>query len=125
MMLREVCTARRICTCCYDSGNDKTEICPFDNDTVGCVTDSFLDALDIIAKMDEGGRKSTTESTDIKECARKIKEYCAERAFGKCKSCALYNDGCFVGHAYKDELTDSYGVEAPFRLGLRLRRFFL
>lgn len=55
----------------------------------------------------------TTTSTDIKACARKIKEYCAERAYGRCESCALYNNGCFVGHAYKDELTHSYSVEAP------------
>lgn len=55
----------------------------------------------------------TTTSTDIKACARKIKEYCYERAFGKCKSCALYNNGCFVGHAHKDELTDSYDVDSP------------
>lgn len=50
---------------------------------------------------------------DVVEYARYIKEYCHERAFGKCKSCALYNDGCFVGHAYKDELTDSYDVDYP------------
>lgn len=55
----------------------------------------------------------TAESADVKECARKIKEYCAERAFDKCKSCALYNDGCFVDHAYKDELTDDYSVDPP------------
>lgn len=55
----------------------------------------------------------TTTSIDIKACARKIKEYCAERAYGRCKSCALYDNGCFVGHAYKDELTDSYDVDYP------------
>lgn len=50
---------------------------------------------------------------DVVEYARYIKEYCHERAFGKCKSCALYNEGCFVGHAHKDELTDSYDVDYP------------
>lgn len=55
----------------------------------------------------------TTTSTDIKACARKIKEYCAERAYGRYESCALYNNGCFVGHAHKDEFTDSYDVDSP------------
>lgn len=50
---------------------------------------------------------------DVVEYARYIKKYCHERAFDKCKSCALYNNGCFVGHAYKDELTDSYDVDKP------------
>ena len=50
---------------------------------------------------------------DVVEYARYIKEYCHKRAFGKCKSCALYNNGCFVGHAHKDELTDSYDVDYP------------
>ena len=50
---------------------------------------------------------------DVVEYARYIKKYCHERAFDKCKSCALYNNGCFVGHAHKDELTDSYDVGYP------------
>ena len=50
---------------------------------------------------------------DVVEYARYIKKYCHERALDKCKSCALYNNGCFVGHAYKDELTDSYDVDSP------------
>ena len=50
---------------------------------------------------------------DVVEYARYIKKYCHERAFRKCKSCALYNNGCFVGHAHKDELTDSYDVDYP------------
>lgn len=50
---------------------------------------------------------------DVVEYARYIKKYCAERAYGRCESCALYNNGCFVGKAYKDELTDSYDLDSP------------
>lgn len=60
----------------------------------------------------DGIAKKLVDS-EIIECARKIKEYCAERAYGRCESCALYNNGCFVGKAYKDELTDSYDVDSP------------
>lgn len=41
--------------CCYDSGNDKVEYCPFD-ETLGCATDSFIDALYIIANRDKGDK---------------------------------------------------------------------
>lgn len=42
-------------TCCYDSGNDKIECCPFDEE-VGCATDNFIDALDIILNRDKGNK---------------------------------------------------------------------
>ena len=38
--------------------------------------------------------------SDIVECAKKIKEYCARFAYGNCRSCALYRDGCFVDRKF-------------------------
>lgn len=37
--------------CCYDSGNDKIEYCPFDTGNA-CAIDYFIDALDIILNKD-------------------------------------------------------------------------
>lgn len=39
-------------------------------------------------------------NSDIVECAKKIKEYCAGFAYGNCRSCALYRDGCFVNRKF-------------------------
>lgn len=39
-------------TCCYDSGNDKIEFCPFDKDS-RCAADNFIEALDIITSKRE------------------------------------------------------------------------
>ena len=38
-------------TCCYDSGDEKIEFCPFNKDGT-CAADNFKDALDIIANRD-------------------------------------------------------------------------
>ena len=38
-------------TCCYDSGDEKIEFCPFNKDGT-CTADNFKDALDIIANRD-------------------------------------------------------------------------
>lgn len=40
-------------TCCYDSGNDEIECCPFD-EAAGCAADSFIHALDIITSNTNG-----------------------------------------------------------------------
>lgn len=37
--------------CCYDSGEDKVEFCPFDMGWV-CAADNFIDVLDIIINRD-------------------------------------------------------------------------
>lgn len=40
--------------CCYDSGNDKVEYCPFDGGC-GCAAGNFIEALDIITRKSNGG----------------------------------------------------------------------
>lgn len=49
----------------------------------------------------------TTTSTDIKACARKIKEYCT---YGKCDNCIFHSNGrCFT----QPEVEDNYYNEEP------------
>ena len=90
--------------------------------TDGTVAEVFITTksdIDKIIKRLTTNIATTSASTqeiqgdEAIECAKKIKDYCAERAFARCKSCALYHDGCFVGLAYKNELTDSYIVKSP------------
>lgn len=39
-------------SCCYDSGKDKVEYCPFDMGGA-CATENFIDSLDIIINRGE------------------------------------------------------------------------
>ena len=51
-------------TCCYDSGDEKIEICPFNKDGT-CAADNFKDALDIIANRENQEKRSIKKVTGV------------------------------------------------------------